>query len=319
MPAPLLKQLFADLDQANLRIGRPAKFVFLCGGRADPTNPTIPYSLRQYLLHERSVARNLSGEVVLAETANQLYRDTSYGDLISFEEDIAQLSASVMVITESAGSLAELGAFTANDRIRPRVSIISQSQYANAESFVRFGPVERIRKDDVDRVAFFPWTKNKSDLVVKSSVKSHYTQIALFMNNMIAKVSAEEAYLAASEGLRSHVKVLWLLQLCVGLSITELVDLYEEVFAEALSQSDARNRLYCLKIARWAEVFEYSNKSYWYASRGFDPFVKYRYLPGVADTNSFARRSAAAVEVLASLHHPPQVLKHIRKAKGATP
>ena len=66
---------------------------------------------------------------MLAETANQLYRNSGYHDLISFEEDIAQLSASVVVITESAGSLAELGAFTANDRIRPHVSIVSQTEY----------------------------------------------------------------------------------------------------------------------------------------------------------------------------------------------
>lgn len=319
MPAPLLKQLFADLDKANLRIGRPARFVFLCGGKTDVANPKIAYSLRQYLLNERALATKLKGEVVLAETANQLYRDTSYGDLISFEEDIAQLSASVMVITESAGSLAELGAFTANDRIRPRVSIVSQSQYANAESFVRFGPIERIRNDDADRVAFFPWTKNKSDQVVKSSVRSHVAQIVLFINNMIAKVPAEESYGNASVGLRDHINMLWLLQLSVGLSITELISLYEEIFDEEVTQSQAKNRLYCLKIAGWADVFEYSNKSYWYAVRDFDPFVKYRYKQNVEDTNSFLRRSAAAKEILTWLHHPNQVLKHIRRAKGDVP
>lgn len=44
--------------------------------------------MRHYLLNERKIGRRLKADIVLAETANQLYRDTAYKDLITFEEDI---------------------------------------------------------------------------------------------------------------------------------------------------------------------------------------------------------------------------------------
>lgn len=312
MSAPLLKQLFEDLDKVNLRVSRPTKFVFLCGGKTDPGKPKHPLSLRQYLLHERSLAGKLDGAIILAETANQLYRDTSYSDLISFEEDIAELSSTVTVITESAGSLAELGAFTGNEKIRSRVSIISQQEFAHAESFVRFGPIERIKNDDEERVAFFPWRKNSSQLVVKSSASADVGEIANFINRMIAKTPMEESYNSATPGLILHLNIIWLMQLCIGLSLTELLALYNEMFDASVTQSRIKNALYCLQIAKWVDVLEYSNKHYWYTVRDFDPFVKYRYLPGVADTNTFVRRSAAARELLKGLNHPRQVLKHIK-------
>jgi hypothetical protein len=55
---------------------------------------------------------------VLAEDAFRLFRDSDYSDLISFEEDLARIASVVLVIAESAGSLAELGAFASNDTIR---------------------------------------------------------------------------------------------------------------------------------------------------------------------------------------------------------
>ena len=59
--------------------------------------------MRHYLLNERKIGRRLKADIVLAETANQLYRDTAYKDLITFEEDIAKISALVLVIAESSG------------------------------------------------------------------------------------------------------------------------------------------------------------------------------------------------------------------------
>jgi hypothetical protein len=70
-----------------------------------------PDSLRDCLWRVCLLSRRLKGEVVLAEKANQLYRETKYTDLISFEEDIARIASLVLVIAESPGSLAELGAF----------------------------------------------------------------------------------------------------------------------------------------------------------------------------------------------------------------
>jgi hypothetical protein len=113
LPAEL-DRLFSDLDFDKLRLQRPSKFIFFCGGKlSDDDNGAS--SMRHYLLRQRRIGKRLKGHVILAEAANQLYRDTDYHDLITFEEDIAKISAMVLVVAESAGSLAELGAFASND------------------------------------------------------------------------------------------------------------------------------------------------------------------------------------------------------------
>lgn len=309
-----LKQWVADLDRDGLRVSRPDRFVFFCGGKIGP-KPKEAVSLRHYLLEEKSVARRVRAAVILADRANQLYRDTDYKDLISFEEDIALLSASVLIITESAGSLAELGAFVANAVTRPAVAVISQTLFSNAESFVRFGPIERVKKANEERVAFIPWRTNKSDHVVKASVSSHVTSIVDFINDVVNATPREESYASINATLRRCVNVLWLLHLANALSITQVVEYYQFAFQEDISRSEVNNMLYCMKLAGWVERYEYINKSYWYAVYRDDPISKYRFKPGVKDVDSLRRKSIVTPKLKAELSHPSHVLKFVQEHK----
>ncbi|MEI2733441.1 MAG: retron St85 family effector protein [Rhodoblastus sp.] len=124
--------LFSDLNKDKLRISRPSKPIFLCGGLIKAPNP--PPSLRDYILRNFKPKTPLDGQVILAEAANQLYRETAYSDLITFEEDIAQIASIILVIAESPGSLAELGAFASNHIMRSKLRIILKEQHANEES-----------------------------------------------------------------------------------------------------------------------------------------------------------------------------------------
>jgi hypothetical protein len=112
-----IQSFYGDLLLEKLRIVRPSKFMFLCGGAIvkTPTNAR-PENLRDFLCRVRPPG--LAHPTVLAEDAIQLFRDSDYDDLISFEEDVARIAAIVLVIAESAGSLAELGAFASNDTIK---------------------------------------------------------------------------------------------------------------------------------------------------------------------------------------------------------
>lgn len=111
-----LTSFYGDLELSQLRVYRPSKFVFLCGGFISLDSRARAQNLRDYLYRVRGLSPRYN--IVLAEIATQLYRDGGYTDLISFEEDIARIASVVLVIAESAGSLAELGAFTANDTIQ---------------------------------------------------------------------------------------------------------------------------------------------------------------------------------------------------------
>jgi hypothetical protein len=125
-------------------------------------------SLRHYLLNERKVGPRIHADIVLAEKATKLYRDTAYKDLISFEEDIACISAMVLLVAESAGSLAELGAFAALESIRRSLTVLIQTEHETQESFVRYGPIEKIKKEDEGRIGVFPWRLRKDRTLIKS-------------------------------------------------------------------------------------------------------------------------------------------------------
>jgi hypothetical protein len=184
---PALSALYEDQNLDRLRFTYPRKFLFLCGG-ATPRNPADKkaINLRDYLYRIKKLQRRLNADVVLAETATTLYRDSKYNDLISFEEDIARIASIVLVIPESAGSLAELGAFATNDTIRHALRVVVQDKYANDESFIRFGPITRIMNYRRDFVGFYTWTLNNSQNVVISS--PNYKEVFKFINNHIDKI-----------------------------------------------------------------------------------------------------------------------------------
>lgn len=151
-----VEDLLSYVDLNELRFKWPSAFIFFCGGRSSE-NPKDPVSLRHFLLNEKRIEPRLDAKVILAEAANQLYRDSSYKDLITYEEDIAKISRLILLIAESAGSLAELGAFSSSEQIKKKLSVLMQQKHFDAESFVRFGPVERLQNEDESKVAFFPW------------------------------------------------------------------------------------------------------------------------------------------------------------------
>ncbi|WP_375600008.1 retron St85 family effector protein [Devosia sp. Naph2] len=308
-----LKNLFDDLDLDGLRVSRPTKFIFLCGGKIGE-NPKVPVSLRHYLLLERKIEPRIKAQVILADKANQLYRDTAYKDLISFEEDIALISASVMVITESAGSLAELGAFTANQVTRPHVSIISQTEFSQTESFVRYGPIERVKRDDEERVAFIPWRINGKGLVIKSSVSGHVGNIVSFVNDTVAKVAAEELY-SHVKPMHKFINILWLLHNCTAMSVMQIQSYKKTIFGSDLTINEIKNILYCMKFAGWVDSYEYLNKTYWYTIYGDDPFSKYKYRQGVQEVNTILRKIDVAKQVKNDLGHPAHVVQHVSASK----
>ena len=150
-----LRVLYDDLKFDGVRVFRPSKFMFLCGGYIASDENAKAKNLRDYLFRVRQIANRYN--IVLAEKATQLFRDSEYDDLISFEEDVARIAAVVLVIAESPGSLAELGAFTANDTIRNALRVVIQQQHEIAESFVRYGPIERIKNAKRANLAVYPW------------------------------------------------------------------------------------------------------------------------------------------------------------------
>jgi hypothetical protein len=214
-----LVQLYHDLDLERLRVTRPSTFLFLCGG-ALATDGAKPLNLRDYIYRYRRLRSPY--EIVLAEKATQLYRDTNYTDLISFEEDIARIAAVVLVIAESAGSLAELGAFASNDTILKALRVMIKEKHESDESFIRYGPVERVKKAKREYLGVYPWRDHANGNLIVSSVRPHYTEIRRFINDNIESIPASMSAHNLPESTRLFYVIYWIIFLCLAVRPTNL-------------------------------------------------------------------------------------------------
>jgi len=66
---------------------------------------------------------------------------------LELESQLANLADLLVVIVESPGTFAELGAFAASDGLRHKLLPILDSRYRGEPSFINSGPVEWVKKD----------------------------------------------------------------------------------------------------------------------------------------------------------------------------
>lgn len=299
-----LKALFDDLDLEQLRVKRPSKFLFLCGGAipVDPQSKTRPENLRDYICRVRPLKWN--HEIVLAESATDLYQATSYHDLISFEEDIARIAAVVMVIAESAGSLAELGAFSANETIRKSLRVIISQNREQQKSFVRYGPVERVKKTERGYLGIFPWRTHSNGWVILKSAQPHYSEIRKFIFSHVNSTPNSVIYNRLNESSVFYL-IYWIINLCVAVSPVVL-HRYLTYIIPQISEEEMRNKIYCMQLARWVGMEAYSNKDYFYSLYDDDPF-DYKFRPGTKERVAIRRK----LPVTTALRKAEKVPKHV--------
>ena len=298
--------LYKDLDKSRLRIIRPSKPIFLCGGFISKPKKPRPVSLREYIYRNFKTAHPTDGQFVLAELANQLYRDTSYPDLITFEEDIARIASIILVVAESPGSLAELGAFASNGIIRKRLRIILKEQHANEESFIRYGPVQRIKRDSEDNVAIYPWRTNKDGNLILTSAQPHKKAIIDFIDGQLSSVPKSELFSKLEDAAEFFI-VLWIIHVSFAITHAQIYAVIRDIGLD-LQERDIKNIIYCLRMVNWVGTYSYSSRDYLYTLHDLDPF-DYAFSEGVADTDS-ARRTAAIPN---AIHKGAALPSHVRR------
>lgn len=273
-----LQQLHDRLDRDALRVRRPEHTIFLCGGFVSKNAEKAAFSVRDYLVRLKPIKSRVTGTIVLAETAQQLYRDTTYPDLISFEEDVARVSSIVLVISESPGALAELGAFASEPVIRPTLRVLINEEHASAESFVRYGPIKRIEDINREHIGVFPWKTHKSNgRVVKASISEHYREIVNYINERLAEVPKTLSYYTL-DGSSVFYDIIWILSLLEAVPPVHLYDAVRIVHPH-LTDGEIRNKIYILKTVKWLDTFSYSGKDYHYLPENRDPYI-YSFLTG---------------------------------------
>lgn len=139
--------------------------VFLCGGASWKDHKSYRDQIRDEL------------NKGLPECMNILYPEDLFMDmlnrkdydLLTMETVLAQNCDVIIIVPESPGSFAELGAFVNNEETAKKVLILQQQKYKRQHSFITQGPVSYLSSKHKNSVIYF----GKDDIkeVVASVIK----------------------------------------------------------------------------------------------------------------------------------------------------
>ncbi|SDX42386.1 retron St85 family effector protein [Nitrosomonas oligotropha] len=148
---------FKSINLDDSRILHFPGIVFVCGGaRNDIKIP--PTYVRDHIVRSLwDLHRDIADKIIEAEDVEDWLKEGHYSNLIDFETDIAKLATLIVLFVESAGSIAELGAFSVIHDIASKLIVFIRENSYQQDSFIRLGPIQYL-EDMETSVKVYPWT-----------------------------------------------------------------------------------------------------------------------------------------------------------------
>ncbi len=129
---------------ANLYTSKPipleadALVIFTCGASSDTHR-----SAREQLL-EYATGHFPHGTFFRAEDAFPVLMKSRKSDLLTIEHRLADYADCVVIINESPGTLAELGALASVEKVVKKLLVINPQQHKGRPSFINRGPIAKV-------------------------------------------------------------------------------------------------------------------------------------------------------------------------------
>lgn len=166
-------------------------YVFLCGGASDTC---IRDKIRIHL--ERNNIQVLYPEDLFMEMMNK----NKKSNLLDYENILANSADSILLICESMGSAAELGAFVQSDEIKNKLIVGIEKKYRRQHSFIMDGPVKKLQVMDKKRVITFDRANlldfNKTIISRYKNIKRERKFKSLFLKNPSPDFSSLPEYIS---------------------------------------------------------------------------------------------------------------------------
>jgi hypothetical protein len=259
------------VEGSNVNLLPPT--ILLFGGLTDLSEPPIN-SLRSHIVDYCLVKRsNLSDSFILPEDYKDWAQDAIYPDLLEFETHIAQMSTSLIIIPESAGSIAELGAFAVNEHVREKLLVILPEKYFESDSFIKLGLLRQLNDEQIFSYDFDPEdvTKNIDDFV---------EHIANDISTFVYKGDATEQFNPKNFG---HVAftIFQIIIDCRAIKLTEIKSFANTLGIE-INTTDLKKILFLLHRLSFIDK-KRSGPSYFYTSHRINPDVRLNYARKIED------------------------------------
>ncbi|CAN5896463.1 hypothetical protein BH24GEM1_BH24GEM1_01900 [soil metagenome] len=172
------------LKRDSYRFRRLRPVVFLCGARNSLPRDRLAAYLRQHL-----PVLVFYAEGVWEAIAQ--YRPEA--NALEMEGELASLADAVIVIVESPGTFAELGAFALTDSLRVKLLPILEISFRGQKSFLESGPVRWIDRSSHFRPSI--WTCLESILEAAGEIEERLARIAKPRPAEITDLSASPQHL----------------------------------------------------------------------------------------------------------------------------
>lgn len=241
--------------------------VLLCGGfveikdRHDDPDPPIR-SLRHAVIHS-----DTSYETFIPENIKSWQSDGVFKNLMSFEEDLASICSLVVVILESYGSLAELGAFFQHPDLSHKILVIKSSDFQNQTSFIDLGilrHIEAIAENDnsiISSVKNYPWNIKDPTSISAEVVDDVITDIQEELNRLPRRPTLNLSN-------KSHVIVFMceIIELFSALKEHEIRE-YLDLVGVTITKEELKRKLFLLEKFRLIKKEGYSDASFYMRSK----------------------------------------------------
>ena len=270
--------------------------IFLCG-KDVADQSSIRYKI-SYLLNN---AFWYSGEyeIIYPEDIFEalLYKSSS-DDLLSLENLLADSVDVVVVIPESPGSLAELGAFANNEKLRNKMVCVLDEKYERHKSFINQGPVKLIKRTNNKAIVhinpfkldepfkltptLFPFAKN-----------SELDRVVAAIRNVKRKTIAEKTKLTLLGVDRFLLPVIYLLEPIGKKSLTYLTAIVtdDELHSSTITET-------ALGLLVKKRLVQPSSNGFSLTDAGIAEFLSYRKRKGSKITEKTKAIDELRLEIL---------------------
>lgn len=232
-----------NLDKVRVEFSE-AHIVLLCGGkvkfkeRVDDANPTC-CSLRHAITHASP-----EFETFRPEDITDWHVDGLFKNLMNFEQELAGICSLVVIVLESAGSIAELGAFSQLPDLSKKLFAIKSRDFeteVNLASFINLGILRFLKERQDSAVRNYPWNVSAPQAIPEEIVGDIIADISDILSEIPKTAVFDKA-------LSTHVAVL----------ICELTNIFTAVresefaaylleFSIEISRDDLRRKLFLLE------------------------------------------------------------------------
>jgi hypothetical protein len=152
------------------------KILFICGG--DPKYCLNRKMIEDYLDTHHEELIFFRAELAWAAISNRANTNNNKTNALLLEEWLAQFSDVVIILVESFGTVAELGAFSLSEPLRKKLLPILNKNFKDDESFINTGPIQ--------------WVDN--DSVYAPTIYTDFSTILTCMPQVIDKITNKKVY-----------------------------------------------------------------------------------------------------------------------------